>query len=318
MTVSGPVKPLELGTTLIHEHILVDFIGADSIGYERWDRKDVIDKILPYLAEIKERGVKTFIDCAPVYLGRDPFLLKELSARSGLHIITNTGYYGAGNNKFLPENFFSSDVSEIAGKWIDEFKNGIEGSSVKPGFIKIAVNEVNTLSADHKKIISSAAITHLETGLTIVSHTGTDIPAFEQLDILKNTGVDPSAFVWTHAQSGTIEGNIKAASMGAWISLDNILNREDLEPGTPYSIQWYADRIIALKNKGFLNKVLISHDSGWYDPAKPQGGTINGYTDIFDYFLPVLLEKGLTRQDIDSLLINNPQEAFLIKVRSLR
>ena len=28
MTVTGPISANELGTTLIHEHILVDFIGA--------------------------------------------------------------------------------------------------------------------------------------------------------------------------------------------------------------------------------------------------------------------------------------------------
>jgi phosphotriesterase-related protein len=63
--------------------------------------------------------------------------------------------------------------------------------------------------------------------------------------------------------------------------------------------------------------VLISHDSGWYDPAKPGGGAINGYTDIFDHFIPALKAKGLSDDEIDQILVKNPQEAFTIKIRRL-
>ena len=50
-------------------------------------------------------------------------------------------------------------------------------------------------------LIRAAALTHLETGLVIMSHTGTDKPAFDQIHILKELGVSPEAFIWTHAHS---------------------------------------------------------------------------------------------------------------------
>jgi phosphotriesterase-related protein len=130
-------------------------------------------------------------------------------------------------------------------------------------------------------------------------------------------GVDPSAFIWVHAQNGTIEGNLKAADEGVWISLDNVRTRPDLEPGALYSVGWYADRILELKKNGFLDKVLISHDSGWYDPAKPGGGTFTGFTDIFNSLLPVLKTKGFSNADIDQIMVKNPREAFKIKIRKL-
>ena len=99
MTVKGPIPSETLGITLTHEHLLVDFIGADSIDNSRWNRPDVVKKCLPFLLQIRDLGCKSFIDCTPAYLGRDPLLLKELSDLSGLNILTNTGYYGAGNNK---------------------------------------------------------------------------------------------------------------------------------------------------------------------------------------------------------------------------
>ena len=263
ITVNGPIKASEIGQTLTHEHILVDFIGADSTGYFRWNMDSVIEKALPFVLEAKGKGLKTFFECTPAYLGRDPMLLKELSRRTGINIITNTGYYGARNNLFIPKSFHSSEASEVAEIWINEFENGIEDTGIKPGFIKIAVDPTDSLSAEHRKIITAAALAHLKTGLVIASHTGPDNPAFEQIGILKSMGVDPSAFIWIHAQNGTIEGNIKAARDGVWISLDNVRERPDLEPGALYSISWYTDRIVELKKNGFLNKVLISHDSGW-------------------------------------------------------
>jgi phosphotriesterase-related protein len=317
MTVNGPEHPGKMGITLTHEHILVDFIGADSTGYFRWNRDSVIKKALPFVLGAKEKGVKTIVECTPSYLGRDPLILKELSKKTGINFITNTGYYGSGKNSFIPESFHSSDASEIAELWINEFENGIEATGIKPGFIKIAVERTDTLSPEHRKIITAAALAHLRTGLVIVSHTGPDNPAFEQIRILKGMGVDPSAFIWVHAQNGTTEGNLKAAGEGVWISLDNVRTRPDLEPGAVYSIGWYADRILELKKNGHLNKVLLSHDSGWYDPSKPGGGTFNGFTDIFNSLIPVLKTKGISDAEIDQIMVKNPREAFKIKIHKL-
>jgi phosphotriesterase-related protein len=317
MTVNGPEAPGKMGITLEHEHILVDFIGADSTGYFRWNRDSVIRKALPIVLEAKSRGVKTIVECTPAWLGRDPLLLKSLSRISGINFITNTGYYGARKNKFIPSAFYKMDAKELARSWISEFENGIEDTGIRPGFIKIGVDPDDTLSGEHRKLIIAAALTHLNTGLVIASHTGPDKPAFEQIEILKKMGVDPSAFIWVHANNGSIEGNLKAAGEGAWISLDNVRNDPAAAPGSPNSLIWYADRILEFKNHGLLNKVLISHDSGWYDPAKPGGGTFNGYTDIFDSLIPLLKEKGLTEDDIDQILVKNPQEAFKIKIRKL-
>lgn len=85
-TVTGKLPVAEMGATLIHEHVLVDFIGADKISPACWKHDDVIRKVLPYLLEIKERGIKTLVECTPAFIGRDVALLKKLSEQSGLHI----------------------------------------------------------------------------------------------------------------------------------------------------------------------------------------------------------------------------------------
>jgi len=315
ITVKGKIPVTEMGVSLIHEHILVDFIGADSTGYHRWEKQEVVDRALPFLMEAKQKGVHTIFECTPAYLGRDPLLLKELSEKTGIHIVTNTGYYGAGDNKYVPAHAFDASPEDIARIWIDEYNNGIEGSGVFPGFIKISVDGKDTLSPMHAKIVKAAAITHRATGLTIVSHTGTDGPAFAQLEILKSEGVSPEAFVWTHAQAGTVEGYIKAARQGAWVSLDNV-NKNEVDKTD--GIDKYVALLTKLKKENVLHKVLISHDAGWYNPGQENGGDYRGYTDIFEFLIPALKRNGFSQEDIDLLLIKNPQTAYAVNIRKSR
>ena len=315
ITVKGKLPAPQMGLTLIHEHILVDFIGADSTGYHRWEKSKVIERVLPFLMEAKQKGVQTIFECTPAYLGRDPLLLKELSERTGINILTNTGYYGARDNKYIPKHAFEQTAEEIAKVWIDEFKNGIEGSGVFPGFIKMSVDRRDNLSPMHAKIIKAAAIAHKATGLTIVSHTGTDGPAFAQLEVLKKEGVSPEAFVWTHAQDGTFEGYIKAAKQGAWISLDN-LNKNNM--GKPGGVDWFVAILTKLKKENLLHKILISHDAGWYNPGQVNGGNFRSYTDLFENLIPALKTNGFIQEDIDLLLIKNPQKAYAINIRKIK
>jgi phosphotriesterase-related protein len=315
MTVMGPVPAAEMGQSLVHEHVLVDWIGADSTGYHRWDRDSVILRALPYLMEIKQLGVRTFADCTPAYLGRDPFILRELSSRTGLNIITNTGYYGAVDNRFIPAHALEETAGELAGRWIDEYERGIDDSGVRPGFIKIGVREEGPLSELHRKLVKAAAITHKQTGLTIKSHTGGDVPAFEQIEILRQEGVAPSAFIWTHAQAGTLEKQVIAAKDGAWISLDGVnISSSSGGEGTG-NMEWYVGRLNDLKKAGVLNRVIISHDAGWYDAGEPGGGGYRGYGDIHSHLVPALIASGFTGEEIERLISGNPAAAFAIETR---
>jgi len=312
MTVNGPIPAKEMGITLSHEHVLVDFIGADSTGYHRWDKEVVVQMVRPYLDELKEYQVSTLVECTPAYVGRDPWLLKMLSEQTGMHLLTNTGYYGANNNHYIPAQFHQMSAGEISKLWVEEFENGIEGSGVRPGFIKIAVDSKDTLSAAHKKIITAAALTQKKTGMVIASHTGPDAPAFAQISVLQSHGVDLSRFIWVHAQGGSLEGNIKAAQLGSWISLDNVnLKRE---PGSAYDVDWYASRIAALKEAGLLHRVLISHDAGWYNPGEKDGGDFRGFTGIFTDLLPALKSLNFSEEELDLLLVENPRKAFSLSL----
>jgi phosphotriesterase-related protein len=302
MTVSGRIDAANLGQTLIHEHILVDFIGADRISSDRWDRRKVREAVVPFLLETREHGIQSVFDCTPAFLGRDAQLLREISEDTGLNIITNTGYYGAGNSAYLPHWAFTETHQQLARRWIDEFEQGIEGTGIRPGFIKIGV-DAGPLSAMHQKLVRAAALTHLATGLTICSHTGPAGTAFEEIEVLRQMGVGADAFVWVHAQKEKDKSlYITAAKRGTWVSLDG-MGWDDIEK---YA-QWLTD----LKSRGQLHRVLISHDAGWYRPgdADPLAKFV-GYTKLFDKLFPLLRQKGFQESDLNRLLVINPANAF--------
>lgn len=303
LTVNGPVPANETEIILSHEHALVDFIGADSIGYRRYDRREALNVILPYFMEAKDQGLSVFFDCTPAFLGRDPRLLKALSDSAGIHIVTNTGLYGAVDNKYLPLYAFDATADELSEQWTREFERGIGGSGIRPGFIKIGVN-AGPLSPQHRKLIRAAARTHGATGLTIASHTGTAVPAMQQLDILVEEGVNESAFIWVHAQNeDNPDSYIEAARRGAWISLDGL---------APDNQDEYLQKLKFMKENKILDHVLISHDAGWYSPGEENGGNFRGYTTLMTSFRDLLLTNGFTDEDYEMLVHTNPVRALAL------
>ena len=291
---------------LSHEHILVDFIGADSIQPDSWNQDSILKEVLPYLNELKQYNVKYFVDATPKYLGRDVLLLKKIADTTGMRILTNTGLYGARENKFIPSYAFEMTAEDLAEMWIDEYENGIDGTSIRPGFMKIGVDTSDPLDPMHQKLVKAAALAHLKTGLTIASHTGEAKGLWPQLRILKEMGVSPESFIWVHAQAeGDNESYLKAAEMGCWISLD----------GLGWELEEHVEKILFAKRNGILDRILISHDAGWYDPQK-ENQTITPYSAIFKKLYPELKSLGFTDDEFNLLVSENPSKAYSINLRA--
>lgn len=307
-TVTGKIDLDNAGLILEHEHVLVDFIGAEKITPGRYNQNEAFNKILPYLQEVRKLGFSTFVECTPQFLGRDVILLKRLSEATGLNIITNTGLYGTQNGKYLPAYAFKETAEQLARRWISEWEKGIDGTGIKPGFIKISVDSA-PIKNYQRNLVKAAAITHLATGLTISSHTGASEAALEQLEILKENKIHPSAFIWVHAQNEkTPEKHIAVVSQGAWASYD----------GAAWEApERYYDLIENLRKNGYLNQTLISHDAGWYKVGEPGGGEFKGFGTISQQLLPLLKSKGYNDADIEKLLKTNPAQALEVKVRKL-
>ena len=306
MTVLGPMAPSTLGMTLPHEHVLVDFIGAAQVSRDRYRADEVVEVASPHLQRVKALGCRTLVECTPAFIGRDPALLQRLAQAVGIHLLTNTGYYGASKNKFLPPHAFTETAPQLARRWLREWGDGIEGTGIRPGFIKIGVDG-GPLSEVHRKLVRAAAQTHRASGLTIAAHTGNGAAALDEIATVREEGVSGSAFVWVHAQSEKdMNLHLRALELGAWVEFDGI---------SPSSIARHVELVRNAKQRGLLHRVLVSHDAGWYHVGEPGGGKFRAYDTLFTDFLPALREQGFNEADIEQLLVTNPREAFAVQPR---
>jgi len=311
-TVLGPVAPGDLGPTLAHEHILTDFIGADLIGPHRWDRSEVFETMLPYLAGLRSRGFTGFVDCTPHHLGRDIEVLADLARASDLHILTSTGYYGAMDDKFVPAHAYEESADQIAARWAAEWDHGIGGTGVKPGLIKTGVDPIQKesrraptygLSEIDAKLVTAAARAGRVTGLRTASHTAQGLAALAQLKIFEEEKVDPAQLIVVHLDDEPdTECHLDVARSGAWVSYDHV----GLMP-----VERHVD-LIATALERFPDQVLLSHDAGWYHAGESGGGEIRDYNFLHDRLLPALRERGITADQVRLLTVDNPARAFTV------
>jgi phosphotriesterase-related protein len=278
-------------TILVHEHVMVDFAGADKIKPGRYDPDEVFRVAKPKLEELKPYGCRRLLECTPAFIGRDAALLARLADATGIEIWTNTGLYGAGNHKYVPAFARTETAEQLARRWIAESRE-----PWKPRFIKTGVN-LGPLDEIDRKLVRAAAITSRETGLTIACHTGNGRAALEELEIIAAERVSPSKLVWVHAQNEKDHQiHEKVARSGAWVEFDGI---------GPTSADWHLDCIRFMASSELLGRTLISQDAGWYHVGEPGGGEYRGYTYIYTDFLPRVEQRWLK-----TLMWDNPRRAF--------
>jgi phosphotriesterase-related protein len=234
-------------------------------------------------------------------------LLRRLARASRLHILTNTGYYGAAGDRFLPPHAFRESADQLSARWIREAREGIDGTDIRPAFMKIGV-DAGALSAVDEKLVRAAARTHRATGLPIYSHTGDGVAAMAQLAVLDEERAPLGAFVWVHAQNETDRSvHAGAARRGAWVSFDGV---------GPKSVDRHLALVLAMREAGLIRRVLLSHDAGWYHVGEPDGGTYRPHDLIFTDLLPALRDRGLSAAEIRQLTVDNPRRALTPPTRN--
>lgn len=309
MTVRGKVPVSELNSALPHEHVMTNFIGASQEKIPEQVNKDHINQLAPYYEHLKKEGINFIFECTPAFIGRDVKFLKELSIATGLHFVTNTGFYAAVDKKYLPEIFYKSDATAISKIWIDEFNNGIEGTGIRPGFIKIGFGK-GPIDSIEQKLLHAAILASKSTGLVIGAHTGDYASSLSQYNLIVKENLDPSRLIWIHSQNASNEERKALAEKGCWISLDGVSEN---------NFNDYAESILFMKKNNLLHRLLISHDDGWsvlsngsYDSIEPfKKG--KQYATISEKLIPVLIQKGMNEKEIEQVMKINPKKCFALK-----
>ena len=100
ITARGPVEPAALGKVMMHEHLhsdCVDWEKGEPIGEEHPPteerRRYLLENAIPHLENCRQYGMGAYVDVTMPPWRAWPTLYREVSERSGVHIILATGFY---------------------------------------------------------------------------------------------------------------------------------------------------------------------------------------------------------------------------------
>lgn len=294
-TVSGPVPREQLGSALIHEHIICSSSEFQYAFHGEWlPREKVVDIAVAKLRFIAENcGIRTFVDGTPLTLGRDIDLLKEVSERSGVQIIASSGFY------FYPCFTAASVPPETMARFlISEVKRPENGI----GILKCAVDS-DGVTGFVRSYLETIALVHRETGVPIYlhSHSG-NRTGLEAQAILAENGVLPERVVVGHvADCGAPEYALELLKRGCFVSVDRIWKANAAAK---------AEVLRALLESGFAHRVMVSHDHICCrdsimnsEPAGVESADALGV--IHRYFWPELFSKGIDPGVLKQVMVDN-------------
>ena len=305
-TVTGTIDSSELGYTLVHEHILSTSAGIKEVYPEFIDKETTINTATSHLEKCKNEGITTVIDMAPFDLGRDVLLLEEISKKTNINIITTTGSWIA-----PPREFVGTDPDLIAPLYVREITEGIQGTGIKAGVIKISTDREG-ITQRFDSVSRAVARAHLLPGVPVLTHTYSPaVVGNEQVRILEEEGVDLNRVCVGHSNDTTNIDYLKGLmDKGAWLGLDHF-------PGI--NPDWDTRTLIIkeLIDLGYGEKIMLSHDfnlgkhnANLNDQIARWERNPDGYLFIKHKVLPRLLELGVSEKDVNALNEDNVRRFF--------
>jgi phosphotriesterase-related protein len=323
-TVLGPMSPDKLGITLVHEHFAFAYPGwfADAT-LNPYDFDGVLKTNLEVIQKAQKYGITTIIDATPNDTGgRDPELYKALAKKTGLNIICSTGLYteheGSPAYYKTRQTMFKADVTNLmADLFIKEITQGIGKSGVKAGVIKCGTSGGAPVSLYETTVLKAAAKAQKATGVPIITHTEAT-GGVEQAELFLAEGVNPKKVMIGHiSNSKDINYHKAVLAKGVYIAFDR-LGLEIITP-TDVNVQNIAD----LCKAGFAKQIMLSHDTVnvWLgrpltaDAPEPVVKALANWQidHISKNVLPMLKAKGVTDEQIKTMMVDNPRNLFLEK-----
>lgn len=317
-TVLGPLDVSKLKYTLPHEHI------ADGPYFlNKWPkawggRAEFTAKGLEKLKLVRAAGVSTIVDLTTYDVGRDIRFLEEVSRKSGLNMIACTG------QRFFPPQYpnVSMPSRTIAGLtefFIKEIEQGIDGTSIKAGVIKIGII-TNHLTALEEIGLRAAVRASKVTGLPIRIHTDAAHRAGESdAVILEDEGMNPSRVSFDHSDGGgDMDYFLGLVRRGYSLGMDHV--HRGIIPNTKPSFERRAECIKLLIDAGFANKIFLSQDSefggsllpeetkDWRRKLDPSDGMLFTTRKL----IPHLKQIGVSDRNIHTITVENPRSFFTV------
>ena len=324
MTVLGPVAPEALGVVDAHSHL---YIAPVPGGAADAPVLTEVEGVARELIGFRQMGGGAIVDCQPGGCGRDGRVLRELSARTGIHVIAATGFH---RRVYYPASapLFGMSAEAARDYFLDEIRDGLEETRsvepspnsspggrgslpsprpsprgrggeavVYPGIIKIAAEA--TLDACPLPLFEAAAAVCKETGYAIEMHTERGAAVEELLAFFGGRGVSPRRLAFCHVDKRPDFGlHRELAQAGVLLEYDTFYRPKY----APERGVWpLLERMTAA---GLAGSVALATDMA--DPAlwvELGGGP--GLAGIFTLIKPRLERMGLSEKTVRALLGGN-------------
>ena len=317
-TVTGAIDAGELGTTLVHEHL----IARDEAVHTQWPHAGTTKEEPPFRVEpggeeaealqaarsAVELGVRTICDPSAMFLGRDVAFMRRVAEASGLQVVPCTGIY---TYDHLPTYLLTRDADAIADLFVHDIEQGIQGTEIKAAFIKCAADEPG-VTENVEKVHRAAARASVRTGASIMAHSR---PASEtaprQIEIFREEGVELSRVQIAHTgDTDELDYIERVLDTGVMIGLD----RYGLELYLPYERR--NATVLTLLERGYAERMLLSADScatlDWFSPEATEGMVAAGMAKdwniriVPERVIPDLREAGMSEEQERTMMVENP------------
>jgi len=314
-TVRGPIDSKQLGVTLMHEHIFVLSTEIMQNYPETWgDEEKRVQDAIARMNELYSRGVHTVVDLTVVGLGRYIPRIERVAAQTKLNIIVATGIYTYNEVPFYfhfrgPGTAF--DGPEVmVDMFVKDIREGVAGTKARAGILKCCTDQPG-LTPGVERVLRAVAQAHRQTGVPISTHTHAHTKrGLEQQRVFREEGVDLSRVIIGHSGDTTdIDYLEELIANGSYIGMDRfgidiILSFEDR-----------VKTVARMCERGHAGKMVLSHDAACFNDWLPERDLPTAlprwhFLHIHNDVIPALKKQGVTDQQIETMLVENPRKIF--------
>lgn len=325
-TVRGTRPAASYDTVLAHEHVFLDlrcWLAADDPRHERLrdqrvgpdnvelvrqnpfacpdnlvlDDMELAVRELGLLVEVSARPL--VVDLTPDTIGRDPKRLAEVSARTGVDIITGCGPY---IDASWPPSLHDASPGELADAMVRALTDPDHPAGV--------IGEIGTgspITPREQTALLAAAEAHRRTGAPVFVHLHPWHPeGLAVLDTLERHGVDLSRVSLCHLDvRGTGDISLLAALLdrGCYIAFDIWGDEDQYGPDRMPKDTERVRALLRVIDLGHGDRLTHSHDVCTRTQLAAYGGV--GYSHLSRHLPGWLREAGLDEEAIQRQLAGN-------------
>ncbi len=314
-TACGAIDVADLGVTLMHEHVFIMTTEIMENYPESWGdgAKREADAVVR-LNELKSRGVDTIVDLTVVGLGRYVPRIARIAAQTELNILVATGLYTYND---VPMYFhYLGPGAPLGGPepmvemFVRDIEHGIADTGIKAAILKCATDEPG-VTPGVERVLRAVAQAHRQTGVPISTHThAATRRGLEQQRVFAEEGVDLGRVVIGHSGDTTDIGYLEELiAAGSYIGMDRFgvdafLGFEDR-----------VNTVVTMCERGHADRMVLSHDASCYFDALPEATLPVAlpnwhYLHIHDDVIPALKQRGVTDEQLTTMLVDNPRRIF--------